>query len=107
MSPNLARLWARPLWLLMLNGVTIALVAVLAPFEWKISREPPPAKTIYVTAGVLLCAGSAAAIAYFGLATAEASVNWIIPIAAIVGAGLVGAYPAFGRHRDRSRTDSA
>jgi fucose 4-O-acetylase-like acetyltransferase len=107
-EPGTTAWWlTRPLWLLILSGVTIALVAVFAPFEWKISKDPPPAKTIYVTAGVLLCAGSAAAIAYFGLATTEAAVNWIIPVAAIVGAGLVGAYPAFGRLRDGTGAGSA
>jgi hypothetical protein len=60
---------------------------------------------VFVTAGVLLCAGSAAAIAYFGLTTAEASVNWIIPVSAIVGAGLVGAYPAFGGKRSRTNSE--
>ncbi len=51
-------------------------------------------RTGYVISGVLLVAGAAAAVSYFGLAAADATVNWIIPIAAIVGALIMGAYPA-------------
>ena len=99
-EPGTGAWWlTRPVWLLVLSIVTVGLVALFAPFEWKISKTPPPTRAAAVVAGLLLCAGSAAAVAYFGLATKEAAVNWIIPGMAIAGAALVGAYPAFRRRR--------
>ncbi|MEN8112749.1 MAG: acyltransferase [Actinomycetota bacterium] len=89
----------RPFWLLLLSGVTLVLVAIFAPFEWKISKKPPPTRAAAVTAGLLLCIGSAAAVAQYGLATKTAAVNWIIPVMAIAGAALVGAYPTFRKRR--------
>jgi hypothetical protein len=106
-EPGTTAWWlTRPLWLGLLGIVTLGLVALFAPFEWRISKKPAPVRRSAVTAGVLLTAGAAAAVAYFGLVTAEASINWIIPIAAIVGAGLVGAYPVFHRH-DTDQADDA
>lgn len=100
-EPGTTAWWlTRPLWLGLLGVVTLGLVALFAPFEWRISKKPTPNRRSVVTAGVLLTAGSAAAVAYFGLATAEGAINWIIPIAAILGAGLVGAYPVFRRRYD-------
>jgi hypothetical protein len=46
-----------------------------------------------VTAGVLLTAGSAAAVATMGIATEDAIVQWSIPAAAIAGAAMLGALP--------------
>ena len=94
-EPGTTAWWlSRPVWLAALVTVTLALVAVFARFEWRVRDTPPPARTGFVIAGVLLVAGAAAAVAYFGLAAADATVNWIIPIAAFVGAGIMGAYPA-------------
>ena len=42
----------------------------------------------------------------FGLATADATVNRIIPIAAFAGAAIMGAYPARRRRSNRSETRS-
>jgi drug/metabolite transporter (DMT)-like permease len=70
------------------------LVAIFAPFEWRVRETPPPAHVRYVLIGVLLIAGAAAAVSYFGLATTDATVNWIIPIAAVGGAVILGAYPS-------------
>ena len=94
-EPGTTTWWlTRPIWLATLVAVTLALVAVFARFEWRVRDTPPPARTGFVIAGVLLVAGAAAAVSYFGLAAADATVNWIIPIAAFVGAGIMGAYPA-------------
>jgi hypothetical protein len=94
-EPGTTTWWlTRPIWLATLVTVTLALVAVFARFEWRVRDTPPPARTGFVIAGVLLVAGAAAAVSYFGLAAADATVNWIIPIAAFVGAGIMGAYPA-------------
>jgi len=100
-EPGTIAWWAtRPVWLLVLATVTLVLVAIFAPFEWRVRDTPPPARVRYVIVGVLLIAGTAAAVAYFGLATTDATVNWIIPIAAVGGAVIMGAYPR--RRRDRS-----
>jgi surface polysaccharide O-acyltransferase-like enzyme len=93
-EPGTTQWWlTRPIWIGALAFVTALLVAVFARFEWKINQNPAPSKVRYVVAGVLLLVGSAAAVAYFGLATQTATVNWIIPIAAIAGAALIGAIP--------------
>jgi len=94
-EPGTTTWWlTRPIWLAALITVTLILVAVFARFEWRVRDTPPPARTGFVIAGVLLVAGAAAAVSYFGLAAADATINWIIPIAAFVGAGIMGAYPA-------------
>jgi len=99
-EPGTGLWWAtRPIWVAVLAGVTLGLVAIFARFEWRVRETPPPARTGYVIAGVLLVSGAAAAVSYFGLAAADATVNWIIPIAAIVGAVIMGAYPARRRKR--------
>ena len=100
-EPGTIAWWAtRPVWLLVLATVTLVLVAIFAPFEWRVRETPPPPRVRYVVVGVLLVAGTAAAVSYFGLATTDATVNWIIPIAAVGGAVIMGAYPR--RRRDRS-----
>ena len=102
-EPGTTEWWlTRPIWIAALVVVALALVAVFARFEWRVRDTPPPARTGFVIAGVLLVAGAAAAVAYFGLAAADATVNWIIPIAAFVGAGIMGAYPA--RRRKKHET---
>jgi hypothetical protein len=103
-EPGTTEWWlTRPVWVGSLVIVTTVLVAVFARFEWRVRDTPPPARTGYVIAGVLLVAGAAAAVSYFGLAATDATVNWIIPIAAFVGAGIMGAYPA----RRRKKSDDA
>lgn len=101
-EPGTTEWWlTRPIWIVVLAAVTLGLVAIFARFEWRVRDTPPPARAGFVVAGVLLVAGSAAAVSYFGLATTDATVNWIIPIAAFAGAAIMGAYPA-----RRPRTDA-
>ena len=83
----------RPLWLGVLLIATGLLVAVFARFEWRISDKPAPDTVRVVTIGVLLTAGSAAAVATIGIATEDAVVQWSIPAAAIAGAAMLGALP--------------
>ncbi|MDJ0924150.1 MAG: acyltransferase [Acidimicrobiia bacterium] len=99
-EPGTATWWlTRPLWLAMLLVVTLLLVAVFARFEWRISRRPAPARVPVVLVGVLLTAGSAAAVAAMGIATKDAVVQWSIPVAAIAGAAMLGALPRLGSGR--------
>jgi len=103
-EPGTTAWWlTRPVWLLVLILVTLVLVAIFAPFEWRVRQTPAPTRVRYVIAGVLLVAGAAAAVSYFGLATTDATVNWIIPIAAVGGAVIMGAYPS----RRRATTDTS
>jgi hypothetical protein len=84
----------RPVWLVVLAAVALVLVALFARFEWRISDAPFPHTRRAVTIGILLLAGSAAAVAQIGIATSEAVVRWSIPGAAIAGALMLGALPA-------------
>ena len=68
-------------------------MVAFARFEWRISDAPAPRKRRVVAAGVLLLAGSAAAVALRGITTPDAVVNWSIPAAAIAGAAMLGALP--------------
>ena len=93
-EPGTTAWWlTRPLWLLVLVGATALLVMTFARFEWLIRTDHLPTRVRHVAAGVLLCAGSAGAVAWWGLAAADATINWIIPLAAVAGAALIGAYP--------------
>ena len=103
-EPGTTLWWfTRPVWLAALVAVTALLVAVFARFEWRIRSDRLPSRVRVVTAGVLLCAGSAGAVAWWGLAAEDATINWIIPVAAIVGAVLIGAYPRRAHSRQAKR----
>lgn len=94
-EPGTTAWWAtRPVWLAILVAVTMALVAVFARYEWRISDAPFPRTRRVVTVGMLLIAGSAAAVAGVGITTPDAVVHWSIPAAAILGAAMLGALPA-------------
>jgi hypothetical protein len=94
-EPGTTAWWlSRPLWLAVLAAVTLGLVIVFARFEWRVSTAPPPRSVRVVTIGVLLVAGSAAAVAAYGITTPDAVVQWSIPAAALAGAAMLGALPA-------------
>lgn len=93
-EPGTTTWWiTRPIWVAILLVATLALVAVFARFEWRISHAPPPARRRSVTIGMLLIAGSAAAVSTIGITTPDAIVQWTIPAAAIAGAAMLGALP--------------
>jgi hypothetical protein len=93
-EPGTTTWWlTRPLWLVVLGSVTAGLVALFARYEWRISDAPTPIHRRIVTAGVLLTAGSAAAVARWGITTPDAEMHWIIPGTALLGAGMLGALP--------------
>ncbi len=92
----------RPIWLAVLAAVTAVLVAIFARFEWRINTGPVPEHRRWITLGVLLTAGSAAAVSWYGLATDEGVINWIIPAAAIAGALMIGAMPRMRRKKEKS-----
>jgi len=93
-EPGTTAWWvSRPVWLAILTVMTLGLVTLFARFEWRISDAPAPEKRRVVTIGMLLIAGSAAAVAGVGIATPDAVVQWSIPAAAIAGAAMLGALP--------------
>jgi hypothetical protein len=99
-EPGTTAWWAtRPIWLGVLLIATGLLVAAFARFEWRISDKPAPQTVRVVITGVLLTAGSAAAVATIGITTEDAVVQWSIPAAAIAGALLMGALPRLGHGR--------
>lgn len=99
-EPGTSMWWlTRPLWLAILAAVTAGIATVFARFEWRISRRPAPSRVVVVVAGLLLTAGSAAAVATIGIATRDAVVQWTVPAAAIAGAVLLGALPRLGHGR--------
>jgi hypothetical protein len=93
-EPGTTAWWlTRPIWVGVLVAFTLLLVYTFAPFEWRINQKPAPEHVRRIVAGVLLTAGSAAAVSYYGLVSEDASINWIIPAAAIGGAVMIGAIP--------------
>ncbi len=94
-EPGTVAWWAtRPVWIAVLLTVTGLLVTIFARYEWRISDAPAPQTRRVVTVGVLLTAGSAAAVATTGITTPDAVVQWSIPAAAIAGAAMLGALPS-------------
>jgi len=98
LEPGTTAWWlTRPLWIAALLIVLAGLVAVFARFEWRVSDVPLPRTRRMVTAGVVLVAGSAGAVAMYGLTGTDGVIHWIIPGAALLGAFILGALP--GRRR--------
>lgn len=83
----------RPVWILILASATIGLLSIFARYEWRISRAPTPESRRVVAIGLLMIAGSAAAVATVGITTRDAVVQWTVPAAAIAGAAMLGALP--------------
>ena len=99
-EPGTTAWWlTRPVWVAILVVITLGLVAVFARFEWRISAATAPRRRRVVTAGILLTAGSAAGVAFWGITTPDAVINWSIPVAAIIGAAMLGALPSVGKRR--------
>ncbi|MCP3976876.1 MAG: acyltransferase [bacterium] len=98
-EPGTTSWWvSRPVWIVVLSAMTLLLVAIFARFEWRISDAPTPKNRRVVTIGMLLIAGSAAAVAGIGIATPDAVVQWSIPAAAVAGAAMLGALPSRKGH---------
>ncbi len=98
-EPGTTLWWlTRPVWLAILSVVTLGLAAIFARFEWRISRSPAPRTVFAVTAGLVLTAGSATAVALEGLAGPDGGVQWGIPLLAILGAATLGALPQRKHH---------
>ena len=94
LEPGTTAWWlSRPVWVAVLAVVASGLVATFARYEWRVSKAPPPRSRRWVTLGVVLTAGSAAAVAAWGITGPDAVIHWSIPGAAVVGAAILGALP--------------
>lgn len=94
LEPGTTAWWlTRPVWIVVLALVTAALVAVFARYEWRVSEAPAPRRRRWVAVGVILTAGSAGAVAMWGLTSRDGVIHWSIPGAALVGAVILGALP--------------
>jgi hypothetical protein len=88
----------RHVWIAFLLLVTTGLVMLFARYEWRVSEAPAPRSRRWVAVGVIITAGSAGAVAGWGITTPDAVIHWSIPGAALIGAAILGALPQ--RHRE-------
>lgn len=86
--------WLRPVFFLILALGTALLVGVFARFETNINQRPAPGNRGVWFLGLLLAIGTTSTMAFVGIVTRHASVNWYIPLMALAAAGLIGAYPS-------------
>jgi hypothetical protein len=91
----------RPVWVAVLLAATLGLVAIFGRFESAVGAPEPTPRREAVAVGVLLSAGSAASVALVGITGPDAVIHWSMPVAAVIGAGLLGALPRWrADHRD-------
>lgn len=97
-----------PMWWLLripffvvLATITLGLAAVFVRFEVRINKGPPPKLVIVWLAGVALAIVVPGAMALQGLVNTDATINWWIPIAAVVAAALIGAYSPLGKRSSK------
>jgi hypothetical protein len=101
MEPGTALWWmTRPLFDLVLAAGLVILIAIFGRFEIDINTSFRPMSRRFVTIGLVTTIVALTGTAFAGIVTREGTINWWIPIAAIVAAGLIGAYPA-GWNRNR------
>ena len=94
LEPGTTAWWlTRPAWIAVLALVATGLVMLFARYEWRVSDAPAPRSRRWVMLGVVLTAGSAGAVAGWGISSPDAVIHWSIPGAALVGAAVLGALP--------------
>lgn len=94
-EPGTALWWmTRPLFDLVLATGLAILMAIFGRFEIDINTSFRPMSRRFVTIGLVATIVALTGTAFAGIVTRDATINWWIPITAIVAAGLIGAYPA-------------
>jgi hypothetical protein len=94
-EPGTALWWmTRPAFDLVLAAGLAILIAIFGRFETDINTTFRPMSRRFVTIGLVTTIVALTGTAFVGIVTREGAINWWIPIAAIVAAGLIGAYPA-------------
>ncbi|MCL1600732.1 MAG: acyltransferase [Actinomycetia bacterium] len=94
-EPGTALWWiTRPLFDLVLAAGLAILIAIFGRFEIDINTSFRPMSRRFVTIGLVTTIVALTGTAFAGIVTREGTINWWIPITAIVAAGLIGAYRA-------------
>jgi hypothetical protein len=94
-EPGTALWWTtRPLFDLVLAAGLAILIAIFGRFEIDINTSFQPMSRRFVTIGLVTTIIALTGTAFAGIVTRDGTINWWIPITAIVAAGLIGAYPA-------------
>jgi len=73
--------------------VTIGLIGVFGRFEHAIDSAPSLLPKPVVWFGIACAIASVSLMAFVGIVTRDATINWYIPAVALVGAGLTGSIP--------------
>jgi hypothetical protein len=94
-EPGTSLWWiTRPVFDVVLAAGLALLIAIFGRFEIDINTTFRPMSRRFVTIGLVTTIVALIGTAFAGIVTREGAINWWIPIAAIVAAGLIGAYPA-------------
>jgi hypothetical protein len=94
LEPGTALWWlTRPVFYVVLIGVTLLFVAVFGRFEHDIDTSAHDRPMPVVLIGMVLTIVALSATAFVYLVDRDANITWWIPVVALAAAGLVGAYP--------------
>lgn len=105
LEPGTAVWWvSRPLFYAVLVMVTGALVVVFGRFEQDIDTDVGHRSVPIVVAGMVTCVVALSATAFVYLVDRDATITWWIPIITVIGAAVVGAYPASWRRERAQRS---
>ncbi len=93
-EPGTALWWiTRPLFDLVLAAGLAILIVIFGRFEIDINTSFRPMSRRFVTIGLVTTIVALSGTAFAGIVTRDATINWWIPVTALVAAGLIGAYP--------------
>ena len=94
-EPGTAAWWmTRPIFYIALIAVTTLLVAIFGVFERDIDMTPNDRPMPIVLVGMVATIVALGATAFVYLVDRDASLNWWIPVLAVVAGALTGAYPS-------------
>ncbi len=98
LEPGTTWWWlSRPVWYLVLTGATLLLVLAFGVFERSIRTAATDRPMPYVAAALVLCVVALSGVAFVYLVNKDSTINWWIPVATVVAAVMVGAYPRLRR----------
>jgi hypothetical protein len=100
-EPGTVLWWmTRPIFDVVLAAGLAVLIAIFGRFEIDINASFQPMSRRFVTIGLVTTIVALSGTAFAGIVTREGTINWWIPVTAIVAAGLIGAYPgSWSRNR--------
>ena len=100
-EPGTALWWiTRPLFDVLLAAGLAVLIAIFGRFEIDINMSFQPMSRRFVTIGLVTTIIALSGTAFAGIVTRDGTINWWIPVTAVVAAGLIGAYPgSWSRNR--------